>query len=66
MVKENNELVERIRKRGLTCNKLKSMEKSQLNDAKKFRSVGFENIAKTEESIAKKINSLRKKVCLLK
>jgi len=58
--------IEQLKSRGLSCSKLKSMEKRQRNDAKSFRQVGFTNIATNEEQIADKINKLRKKVCLLK
>lgn len=57
---------ELLKERGLTCGKLKSMERREFEDAKKFRQAGFVNIANTEESIALKIKDLRRKVCLLK
>lgn len=66
MVKEQNLDIEQLKARGLTCARLKSMEKKQLEDAKKFRKVGFNNIANTEEETAKRISNLRKKVCLLR
>lgn len=59
-------LAETLRKRGLSCPRLRQFEDRLNNDAKTFRSVGFENIAKGQEESAKKINALRKKVCLLK
>lgn len=62
----DNELIETLRSRGLTCGKLKSMEANKMKDAKNFRAVGFTNIAEGEEASAKKIRGLRKKVCLLK
>jgi len=59
-------LVETLKTRGLTCAKLKKLEKRQRDDARRFRQVGFNNIANSEEQTADKIKSLRKQVCLLK
>lgn len=58
--------IELLKKRGVTCGKLRSMENDSFNDAKRFRQSGFNNIANIEEQLASKIKSLRKKVCLLK
>ena len=58
--------VEILRERGLTCGKLRAMEKREFSDAKRFREAGFNNIATTEEQTALKIKDLRKKICLLK
>lgn len=70
MAKQNqendNEMIETLRTRGLTCGKLTKMEQSKYKDAKDFRAVGFTNIANAEEANAKKIKELRKKVCLLR
>lgn len=62
----DNEMIETLRSRGLTCQKLKKMEANKAKDAKDFRAVGFNGIASAEEANAKKIRDLRKKVCLLK
>jgi len=64
MAKEIN--IEQLKSRGLTCAKLKSMERDSAKDAEKFRKSGFLGIASTEEQIASKIKALRKRVCLLK
>lgn len=60
------ETIDTLKARGLSCSKLQQMEKRQFEDAKKFRQVGFNQIAEVEEATAKRIKSLRKKVCLLK
>ena len=62
----SEELINTLKDRGLSCAKLKSMEKKQFTDAKNFRASGFVNIAKLEEETARKIRGLRKKVCLLR
>lgn len=59
-------LADTLKRRGLSCSRLKKLEERQLRDAKDFRAVGFENIANNEEDSARRIRSLRKKVCLLK
>ena len=58
--------IQQLKSRGLTCSKLKSMEKAERKDAKSFRGVGFQNIARVQEESANKIKSLRTKVCKLK
>ena len=65
MVKEEIN-IEQLKVRGLTCGKLKSLEKRQRKDAESFRKVGFGNIADIEEKTAEKIKQLRQKVCLLR
>lgn len=58
--------LEVLKSRGLTCGKLRNMEKDSFSDAKKFRESGFNNIADVEEQVASKIKNLREKICLLK
>lgn len=62
----NQETVQVLRNRGLTCGRLKKMEDNKMKDAKMFRSVGFNNLATSEEESARKIKELRRKVCLLR
>lgn len=66
MAKEEQVDIETLKDRGLSCPKLKRMIDNKLKDAKDFRAVGFNNIANAEETNAKKIRALQKKVCLLK
>lgn len=71
MVKQEDAMQEEgladiLKNRGLSCGRLKKLEARQLRDAKDFRAVGFENIAKNEEDSARRIRALRRKVCLLK
>jgi len=63
---DSENIVETLKKRGITCNKLKKMESDSLKDAKSFRESGFNGIATAEEGISNKIKQLRDKVCLLK
>lgn len=77
MAKKQENLAEVLKSRGLNCSSLMSMERkqrsdadSQLKDAAKFRSVGFNKMASQEEAIAKAqlksaegIAALRKKLC---
>lgn len=65
---ENNpeDMVEVLKKRGLSCARLKSLEKNKITDSKTFRTVGFNNLAEREEQSARDIKSLRDKVCKLR
>lgn len=65
--KQEGDLVETLRSRGLTCAKLKSLERNKQKDAKLFRSVGFTGrLAQREEQSARDIRSLRNQVCKLR
>lgn len=66
MAEEGEDIVETLRERGLTCSRLKSLEKREREDAKIFRSVGFGNIGDINEQVANKIKSLRNRVCKLR
>ena len=66
MAKAEDNLVDTLKSRGLSCSKLKSLEKNKLGDAKTFRSVGFNSLAQREEQSAKDVRGLRNKVCRLK
>lgn len=59
-------LIQTLKDRGLSCAKLKSMEKRQLKDSAEFRRVGFNSLADIEEKSASKIRELRNKVCKLR
>lgn len=77
---ETENPIERLRDRGLTCAKIKSMINKQMNDAKQDRSdanmlktLGFEkqgeyqeNIAKAQEKAASSLRSVKKQLCPLK
>lgn len=63
---EEENLIETLKSREITCSKLKNMENDSVKDARKFRDAGFISIANTEEQVANKIKDLRKKVCLLR
>ncbi len=76
----DDNLIQTLKQRGLSCSKLMMMERKQQLDAKRdrkdaamFRSLGFnkqadlqERIAKAQESSANTLKQLRRKVCLLK
>ncbi len=61
----DDRLVAQLKQKGLSCDKLKKLEAHERKDATRFRSVGFESIAKVQESSANKIKSLRLRVCKL-
>jgi hypothetical protein len=65
-MEENDQFVDTLRSRGLTCAKLKAMEKREYKDAAEFRKIGFQNIANVQEQSAQKIAEVRKKVCKLR
>lgn len=58
-----DELADTLKKRGLTCKRLRGMENSRLKNAQESRKVGFTKIAELEEESAKRIGKLRKQVC---
>ena len=76
MADEDN-LIESLREKGLTCNKLKALEnrerrekQSDLKQANIYRAFGFSNASQTKEKVgavqgklADQMSILRKKVC---
>ncbi len=63
---EVNQFVETLRDRGLTCAKLKSMEKRERRDAQEFRKYGFDTGGKINEELANRIKQVKKQICKLK
>jgi len=67
MAKEQEEdIVDKLRERGLSCSKLQSLEKREIKEAGEFRKIGFTQIASAQEISASKIKNLRQKICKLK
>jgi hypothetical protein len=66
MAEDITDPIETLRERGLSCARLKSLEKRENREAAEFRRVGFTNLASTQENAARQIKGLRKKVCLLR
>jgi DNA-binding transcriptional MerR regulator len=77
---ETENPIERLKDRGLTCGKIKSMINKQMSDAKQDRAdanmlktLGFEkqgeyqeNIAKAQEKAASALREVKRKLCPLK
>jgi len=61
-----DDLVQRFRDRKISCKDLKRKEQERLNLAKKARQDGFIRTAELDEITAKKLKSVRKRICLLK
>ena len=61
-----NQFVETLRGRGLTCAKLKGLEKRERRDAQEFRKYGFDTGGKINEELANRIKSVKNKICKLK
>ena len=66
MAKDENSAVETLKERGLSCARLKSMEKRERAEAGEFRKVGFINLADAQEKSANALKELRNKVCKLR
>mgnify|MGYP001580044295 CR=1 FL=1 len=66
MAEEGEDIVETLRERGLTCGKLKNIEKREIKEASQFRALGFMRIAEAQEVSARNIKALRNKVCKLR
>jgi len=78
--KEDTDVIESLKNKGLTCSKLKSLiskqqrdAKNARNDASTLRTVGLETeanrqeaIAKAEESSSNSLRNLRRKLCPLR
>lgn len=62
----SGDIVETLKQRGVTCAKLKSMEKREIREASEFRRAGFNNLAASQENSAKKLRGLRQQVCKLR
>ena len=65
MEKEDN-LVEQLRSRGITCGRLKSMESRERKEAADFRKLNFNKLAEVQEGVANQLKSVRDKVCKLR
>ena len=61
-----DELIQSLKEKGLTCNKLKSIESRERKESGEFRRIGFNEIASVQEASANKIRELRTKVCKLR
>ncbi|MFH1802820.1 MAG: hypothetical protein ABH864_05235 [archaeon] len=60
-----DDIIEKLRDRGLTCSKLKAKIQQALKQAREFRGYGFMNIAQAEEVTAQKLRGLKTHVCKL-
>jgi len=65
MVKEDR-LVQTLKDKGLSCAKLKSLEKREFKESQEFRKIGFNEVAQNQEKSARSIRALRKRVCKLR
>ena len=65
MEKEDN-LIESLREKGVTCTRLKGLEKRERREAQDFRKLGFEGLANSQEVSAQKLKELRGRVCKLR
>ena len=65
MENEDN-LIESLREKGVTCTRLKGLEKRELREASEFRKLGFQGLANSQEASAGKLKELRGKVCKLR
>lgn len=63
MAEDTVELQKRLREKGLTCPKLRSMIKDKQSDARTFRKVGFNQLAQKEEDSARLLRATKNKVC---
>ena len=63
---ERDNLVITLKAKGITCKKIKQMIKNKREDASMFRKTGFNSLANSELVSARKLKSLKDKVCLLK
>ena len=66
MAENEGTLVDTLRERGVTCTKLKALEKQRIRMAQEGRKMGFENTSKKDEEIASSIRSVRNQVCKLR
>lgn len=59
----DEQLAQKLREKGLNCNKLKSMINNKKSDARMFQRVGFNKLSQKEIETAMEIESVRRKVC---
>ena len=63
---DEDSLIESLREKGVTCTRLKGLEKRELREASEFRKLGFGGLASSQEASAQKLKELRGRVCKLR
>lgn len=59
------EFIESLKDKGVTCARLRSIEERESKEAGEFRKLGFSRLAEAQDNTARAVKSLRQRVCKL-